>query len=128
MPRTNVLRNADLFLCLAVILAAGLVLESPAASETEKETNTSVLKEVGGVQFLVEPDREIEKDPITGVLMPEPLDRYVARKYSTLKEDTETRIKDLESKIADLEKKITSLEDVLRRPLIPQAVQEDSTY
>ena len=111
---------------LALFFSLGLAVTASAQVEIE-EGSELTLKTVEGVQFLVEPDREIEHDPVTGILIPEPIDRYVARKYRTIQDETQREIIRLEAKIQALEDKLNRLENALRRPLLdlqPAAPEE----
>ncbi len=113
--------NAITASLLALFLSLGPAIPA-GAQEKEEKTSGLQLKTVEGVQFLVEPDREIEHDPITGILIPEPIDRYVSRKYKSIQKEFESEIARLEELIQALEAKIAGLENVLRRPLLaPQA-------
>jgi len=102
---------------LTSLLSSHLLLAQDVNIEPEL-----VIRTINGVNFLVEPDRKIITDPVTGLIIAEPIDRYMARKFKLLKDEKDKDIEQLEARIEPLEKKIAALE--LRLESFQQALQK----
>jgi len=98
---------------LALTLVAIMGVSSTYAEEEEAAEEKSTLKTrvVNGVTFLIEDDREVHTDPNTGLLIPEPMDRYMTRKYNALKEEKDKDIENLEERLAQSEENLKSLQE-----------------
>lgn len=114
-------------MCFSLFFMAYDVVRSQqgASAGDEEITNFTlnrVVKTVDGAQFMVQPDRPIEK--VDGIYRPISLEKYFTFKLEKLEKRLNETTAALERKIRDLSKKQEALDQKVKelsRPQIPQA-------